>query len=116
MTTNYENSKKLAEIGFKANAVFFISGKIKFLIEGEGTYPSYDLETLLDALPAKIEHDGDEWGLIINLYEGIMYYETFGGVEQHFDFHYDINESLADTAARLIVKLHEAGIINFKQL
>ncbi len=72
-----------------------------------------DLETLLDALPAKVVHGkltsrpqisydrNDFW----KVYYPLSEYESIGVSD----------ESLADTASRLIVKLHEAGIINFNK-
>jgi len=98
-TTNYEISKKLAEIGFKAKAEKCWA-KIRHsvlseidLVNLDFTVPqhcdewvlSYDLETLLDALPE-----------IINI-----------GLSRNK------NESLADNAGRLLILLHEKNLIKF---
>ena len=104
-TTNYEISKKLKEIGFKAEAEKCWA-KIRnsvlsefHLVNLDYAVPqncdewvlSYDLETLLDALPPSI----------------INYnYDPYG-------FNKEENESLADTAGRLIIWLHEKNLIKF---
>jgi len=131
-TTNLEISKKLKEIGFDAETEHYwheLNGKIKLhhvAREGFGDYKSYDLETLLDndletlldALPTN-KHD-----FFIQFDEPIKIgsYEPCGEYRGHYDMREGIfescqkeNESLADTAGRLLIKLYEAGIINFKK-
>lgn len=121
-TTNYEISKKLQEIGFIAETDFYCNEDEVFyctiFLENPDIdiVPSYDLETIIDALPEEIEIDGEYFGLVLNIWEGIIYYEEIERPNlQHFDLHQDLNdESLADTAARLLIKLVEEGIINLK--
>lgn len=115
-TTNLEISKKLKEIGFKKESLYhwgkynINENETKFelrlntmenLMKANTFYLSYDLETILDSLRAKGH---------ISLFCG-----KGGGI--NFDdivFVYFLeNESLADTAGRLIIKLHEKGLINF---
>jgi hypothetical protein len=94
-TTNYEISKKLAEIGFKAETSTSMS-----MLETKD-YPSYDLETLLDALPDTIG------GCLMIYKEGMYYQESMVEVQKQK------NESLADTAGRLIIELYENNLIKF---
>jgi hypothetical protein len=94
-TTNYEISKKLAEIGFRAETSTSIS-----MLETKD-YPSYDLETLLSALPDTIG------GCLMIHKEGMYYQESMIEVQKQK------NESLADTAGRLIIELCENNLIKF---
>ena len=118
-TTNYEISKKLAEIGFKAKAEKCWA-KIKHsvqhpslsefnLVNLDFAVPqncdewvlSHDLETLLDALPDTIG------GRLMIHKEGMYYQEYMVEVQKQK------NESLADTAGRLIINLYENNLIKF---
>ena len=102
-TTNYEISKQLAEARFKANQVW----------NQEGQFWGYDLETILEALPKEIELEDDD------------YYFTMGGYYGRWKIAYQVsfkvkyilttskNESLADTAARLLLLLHKKDLIKF---
>ena len=119
-TTSYEISKKLKEIGFEAETFFFwtkapkltktdedryviaLANKTDFFEEKQ-TFPAYHLETLLEALP-KINKQ--EYLLCSG---GIVYLNDYISVGK------EKNESLADTAGRLLIELFEAGIINFKK-
>jgi hypothetical protein len=87
-----ENIKKLLDIGY--------TGKT-------------DLETILDALPCSIKHKGFEYFLSLNQYTVV--YENhepetdadlYGKVRN-----IEAGESLADTAARLLIKLIKDKII-----
>ena len=117
-TTSYEISKKLKEAGFEAEAdynfiernnqkAFLINIKelssIEIMNEIGVFIKSYDLETLLYALP-KINKQ--EYLLCSG---GIVYLNDYISVGK------EKNESLADTAGRLLIELFEAGIINFKK-
>jgi len=116
-TTNYEISKKLAEIGFKAETHFswieecnFFRIENKNWIENIGIgfkelFPAYDLETLLDALPEKTE--------IINsqLTNKREFYLVYGLRGSKIYVKIKENESLADTAGRLIILLHEKNFL-----
>jgi len=122
-TTNFELSKKLAEIGFKAersydylwehNGIGATRFKPNTMIEDDyiyqhisnGFYPAYDLETLLDALPKK------QWD-IKNCGEMLSILPAAG--RARIVVVKKENESLADTAARLLLLLVEKNIINFK--
>ena len=103
-TTNYEISKKLEEIGFNKETNFYYRKNDKELFINTPPnlkYPeefflkSYDLETLLDALP-------DIIGGCLMIYKEGMYYQ-----ESMIEVAKLENESLADTAGRLIIKLHK---------
>jgi len=75
---------------------------------------SYDLETLLEALPSSIEN-GTENCLVVNVAFGEIHYE--GDCENDTLWQFITttreNESLADTAGRLIILLHEKNLIKF---
>lgn len=110
-TTNFEISKKLAEIGFKPNdeesKIWNYEGQVKW------EYPAYDLETLIDALPKNI---GSNQQLRIWFGEDTFIgYQNWNGFVPELTIKQKENESLADTAGRLLIKLHETGIINFKK-
>ena len=140
-TTNYENSKKLAEIGFKAKSDLSwnvrttycgnVSKSVQYFIkyntgftEGEEICKSYDFETLLNALPKNIRKENDFVAKLRiftdeegdNL-DGSTYigYQTFEGFIPKFTEEQGIHETLADCASRLLVKLFEANLINFKK-
>jgi hypothetical protein len=126
-TTNYEISKKLREIGFDRESVHgFIETKYGVFPEF-GDYKSYvphcfcksyDLETILEALPNVIISNYGKykapWHLqIIN--KKHFRYENYGNEILTSVHREDENqESLADTAARLLLKLHAEGLVNFK--
>ena len=118
-TTNLEISKKLKEIGFDAETEHYwhtINNKIELhhvARGGFGDYKSYDLETLIDALPKKI-HDNLQLRVWFDEYNFIGY-QNWDGFVPKLTIKQKENESLADTAGRLIIKLFEAGIINFKK-
>jgi hypothetical protein len=137
-TTNYEISKKLAEIGFKANAEKCWA-KIRHsvlsefdLVNLDFTVPqhcdewvlSYDLETLLDALPSEIEIEN--WGgwkyynIYFKMNKNGLWYENLCNcdssacpVEKYHYMEIIENESLADTAGRLIILLESKNLIEF---
>jgi hypothetical protein len=109
-TTNYEISKKLAEIGFKKNSTigWFTSkcggGGRFYILDGirDGytlEYYSFDLETLLDVLPDIIS------GCLIIHKKGMYYQQSTIEVAKLE------NEALADTAGRLIIELYNNNLI-----
>lgn len=119
-TTSYEISEKLFKLGFEGDAVYYYEiGDPENLwhitelqLEGiDNHYSSYDLETILEALPEWI--DGDQELTVSKNYAGYFEAESIicsgidavcGKLE---------NESLADCAARLLILLHEEGIVKF---
>ena len=133
-TTSYEISKKLAEIGFKAetekafdNKGTLISCHRKICILREKSrnpkiygLPAYDLETILEALPK--QHDFFSRGigkyeLRIWYHENNMFisYQNFDGFDKLLTLEQEKNEAVADIAARLLILLHEKGLINFNE-
>ena len=138
-TTNFEISKKLAEIGFKAKAEYYwhtINNKIELhhvARAGFGDYESYDLETLIEALPDCItrEYKSREDGTIEEFKEKLLvskdeiYYKCYDietsddaneywreyGYEQNISI-YSWNDSLVNIAGKMLIQLFEAGIIN----
>lgn len=133
-TTNFEISKKLKEIGFEAefNFHYKATDPVNLYDSGYEDYkerntPSYDLETLIGALPKDIsvKHKYYIQFLFIQLADGpikIGYYEPCTEYQGHYDMREDVfesrqeeTESLADTAGKMLIKLFEAGIINFNK-
>lgn len=109
--TSYEISKKLKEAGFEAETDFYWYCYDKWQemrhiadADGKGNVKAYDLETLLYALPK------------INKQEYLL---CSGGIVYLNDDYISVgkekNESLADTAARLLIKLYNAGFVKFKE-
>ncbi len=149
-TTNYEISKKLKEIGFntpaeKCWAKIRLSKTQEFTLipltfdvfaNCDEWFPSYDLETLIDALPYSItrEYKSNKDGTIKEFEEKLViekneirykcydietsdeaneYWREYG-YEQNISI-YSRNDSLANTAGRLLIKLFEAGLIKFNK-
>jgi hypothetical protein len=134
-TTNYEISKKLAEIGFnketnfyfteiapdKFEAQYYTNNKEYLLLK------SYDLETLLDALPSKIKGiEGECWfNIHFRMNKHGLWYENLCNcdsdqscpVESYCHIEIKENESLADIAGKmlilLLILLHEKNLIKF---
>ena len=104
-TTSYKISKKLEEAGFSRQPFWIWTSEqccAPYQTNHDG-FRSYDLETLLDALKQTgkrimIVGKSDNWGINFN-YEFNKYSKE--------------NESLADTAGRLLLLLHEKNLIKF---
>ena len=164
--TSYEISKKLKEIGFKAETeinwveyqkydrdkeiiTWHEDERVETWESVNSLCRAYDLETLISVLPDKIfyddpEYDGDEFGgrrprnysLMMNMrvityirYEayqpsvgyGIdIRYEAYQasvgyGIDSFHAFYESIKEgeSLTDICAKIMIKLHEKGLIKF---
>jgi hypothetical protein len=118
-TTNYEISKKLEEIGFSRQAFWVWISKnccAPYQTDYDG-FLSYDLEILLDALPSEIEYFGND--AYFRMSKDQFWYEEFCNcpfdcpVKRHYNIKIKENESLADTAGRLIILLHENNLIKF---
>ena len=113
--TNLETSQKLKELGFKSNAGIkqYVGAKEFF---GKGVsgkdmyYTGYLLETILEALPDKLLiHKDDPKHLTQPLFIskigiGYDYQSGLTSIREG-------DESLANTAGRLLVKLLEDNII-----
>ena len=118
-TTNFEISKKLAEIKFNKETNFYYRKTDKELFINtppnlkdpeEFFTKSYDLETLLDVLPEIIRNNEE-----LNLKKNKIGY-FFWDSDEIFSLigaHKQKNESLADIAGRLIILLHEKNLIKF---
>jgi len=117
-TTSYEISKKLAKIGFKAESNFYWycydrGDDLRHISEadGAGNFKSYDLETILEALPKKYGYNNH-----LGVYPaGVGYLVcdcslTTEAGRAEFVYR-ENNESLADTAALLLILLHEKGLL-----
>ena len=125
-TTNFEISKKLKEIGFVAefNFHYKATDPVNLYDSGYEDYkerntPAYDLETLLDALPKKIQFKQKEycfWMQWSGCSDCLLLGYVYGNLRAiELEVWQLENESLADTAGRMLIKLDEAGIINFNK-
>ena len=136
-TTNYEISKQLAEAGFETYTEFYYVADAKCISQGNDAedyelvhmdcgymqklkycfnYPAYDFETILEALPKL--HDFFSRG--VGKYElriwyhekkAFIGYQNFDGFDKRLTFEQEENESLADTAAKLWLKLKKEGLV-----
>jgi hypothetical protein len=119
-TTNYEISKKLAEIGFDKETNFYFTeiAPDKFKAEyytNNNKYfflKSYDLETLLDVLPKFIMGSDVSSPEFLTLTKECFSYESYSTFD-YIQVDLEPNESLADTAGRLLILLHEKNLIKF---
>lgn len=146
-TTNLEISKKLKEIGFKADydSVWCEHKKTKeikvlscdfdcwdYVYYYNTLAPAYDLETLLEAMPAFIKNRKENYYFWLGG-KGIGYYSQVndkyylgGNIVYDMDDPFLISfnneykkmdessdDSLADMAGILIIALHEKGFIKF---
>ena len=122
-TTNYEISKKLAEIGFSRQPFWVWTSKdccCPYETHLDG-FRAYDLETLLDALPKKMTNKhGREFTLEISfgVSNWIYYvdendYIFLSENYIHGQMESEKNESLADTVGRFIILLFEKNLIKF---
>ena len=117
-TTNYEISKQLAEAGFKDDFEFGYTHDGQFtnyygnIVSDRIKTPAYDLETLLEALPSKIARGEGRspTSSFIFTKDGIGYAQKPQIEFQEF-INQQENESLADTAARLWLKLKQEGFV-----
>jgi hypothetical protein len=112
MTTSLKISKDLAAVGFKSyEGVKLWAGfkelKGKSLGGHDAYYIGFHLETIWNALPKKVNF------AILYLSHEAVWYDCYGCEE--FRTNKEKGESLADTAARLLIKLVEKGIINFNK-
>ena len=149
-TTNFEISKKLKEIGFntpaeKCWAKIRLSKTEEFTLipltfdvfaNCDEWFPSYDLETLIDALPDSItrEYKSNKDGTIKEFKEELVieknkirykcydietsdeaneYWREYGYEHNISIYHY--YDSLANLAGKMLIKLFEAGLINFNK-
>ena len=124
-TTNFENSKKLHELGFQAKTDFWWKDKnyYSYRVYSNDTddigdnYPAYDLETILEAFPKTLildEREAFNHGKLKIFFdvdgENYIGYQNFDGFHLEFNLLQE-NESLADTAARLLILLAQQKII-----
>jgi len=113
-TTSYEISKKLKEAGFEAEADYYFYGQQlrnsafpRHIADADnkGNVKSYDLETLLDALPNTTE-------IIISSLTGERIFYLDSNIRgNEVSIAIEENESLADTAGKMWLLLKDKGII-----
>jgi hypothetical protein len=125
-TTNFEISKKLAEIKFNKETNFYYRKNDKELFINtppdlkdpeEFFLKSYDLEILLNALPLKVGSYGF-FLMGIRKENPLMPFAigyNLGDDENYGMLYCDKmqDESLADVAGRLLIILHEKNLIKF---
>tara|TARA_R110000868_G_C10972986_1_gene771180 strand:- start:55704 stop:56030 length:327 start_codon:yes stop_codon:yes gene_type:complete len=104
-TTSYKISKELEILGFKdlENASVRVE-------QHKGFYNCYYLETILDALPKSIEN----LKLILDMETRDIYYMSIIKTEYSYCEFQELKqkgESLADTAARLLITLIKDKIV-----
>ena len=123
-TTNYEISKKLKEIGFEADFNFHYKAtdSINLYDSGYEDYkerniPSYDLETILDALPKKIKFKEKEycfwmqWSGSSDCYIMGYVHGNLRATELEVSRYDDENKSLADIAGEMWLILKKKGLM-----
>lgn len=124
-TTSLEISRKLKEIGFDAETNCFWNEETEEMQvwyqepNREHFIKAFLLETILEALPKTITLKNWNYGFNI-IYSNssdcwIVGYTRGNFRETNFETYSEENESLADTAARLLILLVEKGIINLKE-
>lgn len=132
--TNFELSKKLAEIGFEADFDWCYSKNDKdksgiwsktFEItcwEDEDIsnyYPAYDLETIIEMFPAFVTDEECSyyfwlWNDGMGYYRSSKSYNSYQMNRAKFEISNSMNnESLADCAARLLILLYERNLVEF---
>jgi hypothetical protein len=117
-TTSYKISKQLLEAGFEAESNYYWylydNGEgLRHISEadGKGNFKSFDLETILEALPKFIANgNGTENCLVVDVAFGEIHYEGDCESDALFITTTRNNESLADTAARLWLELKKKKI------
>jgi hypothetical protein len=121
-TTSYEISKMLLEADFKAKTDFYWAkwneGDPELMHKRDGTppliekVPAYDLETILETLPDSI-HDKENCssGESFELTKDYIQYSSTLTNFDYFSVDKQENESLADTAARMWLKLKKMGLV-----
>ena len=117
-TTSYEISKELEEIDFDVDTIFYYDSEneecqiwheLPIKLESEFV-KSFDLETILDALPKSIGNTG----LILDMESRDIYYMNIAKTERSYCEFQELKqkgESLADTAARLLIQLIKDKIV-----
>jgi hypothetical protein len=123
-TTNFENSKKLSELGFEAKSDYiWVNSRGKITCEhtlyfsdhmssGEVICSSWDLETILENLCFVIEDLENKKVFWFKMDQQNMEYTTFEG-DTSIEFYKprQKDESIVDCAARLLISLYEKEII-----
>lgn len=114
-TTSYALSKQLFHAGFESKTDTYKHGE---RVVQDPKYPSYDLEAILNALPPKISlGDAGYEYLVLDIDAGLIHYRRPCSfvVNPEMGEWRGVNESLTDTAARLLLKLRQNGMVNFEQ-
>jgi len=121
--TSFQISKKLSEIGFFAETEFYWvetekgRKQVDYVEYEVGTFygewkytKAFDLETILEALPMGLDMFDGRFVLIIDQ-RSFFAYANFDKGTQILQIIKQQDESLADTAARLLITLQEKDLI-----
>jgi hypothetical protein len=124
-TTNLETSKKLKELGFEAETHLYWKNEKRIMSLVYHTsfdfppplnlVPAYDLETILEALPKSIEELGKLYFFDMTKLDFVYSNMIDGDIEGCYYHNKKENESLANTAGRLLIKLLEDNIIKLRE-
>jgi len=117
-TTSFLISKKLAEIGLPQGQ-FLCNKHGRWIADfgndlEDGDFWAYDLETILEALPETIANAKLDRIEAFEMRKTHLLYDCLHTDKPDFICYKQENESLADCAARLLILLHEKGLINFE--
>ena len=116
-TTSYEISKELEEIDFDVDTIFYYDSEneecqiwheLPIKLESEFV-KSFDLETILDALPKDLIIEGNYCILTLWTKGKVIFYANI--MDKRFYECRNEGESLADTAARLLITLIKDKIV-----
>ena len=117
-TTNFEISKKLYELGFDKETIFYyrISDRAFFINTPpdlknvkEHFLKSYDFETILEVLPKYINGAKTMFNEMLFITKSSLFY---GYQARLYWTKKEPDESLTDCASRLLIKLIDDKIIN----
>lgn len=119
-TTSFEVSKQLLEIGFKQEPCFMWKDKdtCEPFQEGKDSIPSYDLETLIDSLPRKLELPNEKQCYSLSLETPIKGHDyiKYANVSRRRLFCIQKeNDLFVNTVAKLILQMHKEGFVNFDE-
>lgn len=122
-TTSYEISYKLHKAGFKGKlcGFWFAEGGFTFDYQKEYDWAAYSFESILASLPKNIKLGAKRRNELriyfetddVDIDESTCFigYQHCQGFRQNLTVQQQKSESLADTAARLWLKLKEEGLV-----
>lgn len=119
LTTSYKISNKLHDAGFKGElcGFWFVEGGFTFDYQEEYDWAAYSFEAILSVLPKEIKFKQKEYCFLMQWSNSsdcyVMGYVcgNLRATELEVWKKDKEDESLADTAARLWLKLNEGGLV-----